>query len=163
MDDQIPKEVVQERFERLVTVQNEIAYEENKAQIGRTVDVLVANGEGRKDAATHRMSGRAPDSRLVHFEVTPGSEIPRPGDIVSVTITAAAPFHLLADSTDGAPLKVRRTIAGDAWDRAEAESCGVPAHTPTTRASGAGNPDGRRTLNLGIATTPIYDVNDDER
>jgi len=163
MDDQIPKEVVQERFERLVKVQNEIAYEENIAQIGRTVEVLVANGEGRKDAATHRMSGRAKDSRLVHFDVPAGSETPRPGDIVTVTVTAAAPFHLLADSTDGSPLRVRRTIAGDAWDRSQAESCGVPSHTPTNRAPGAGNPEGRRTLNLGIATTPIYDVNDDER
>ena len=40
---------------------------ENRALVGRTVEVLVAEGEGRKDAATHRMSGRAPDSRLVHF------------------------------------------------------------------------------------------------
>ena len=34
---------------------------------GRCVEVLVAEGEGRKDAATHRMSGRARDNRLVHF------------------------------------------------------------------------------------------------
>jgi len=29
--------------------------------------VLVADGEGRKDEVTHRMSGRARDNRLVHF------------------------------------------------------------------------------------------------
>ena len=28
---------------------------------------MVAEGEGRKDAATHRLSGRGPDNRLVHF------------------------------------------------------------------------------------------------
>jgi len=161
MADQIPKAVVQERFERLVKLQNGIAYEENQKQIGRTVEVLVANGEGRKDAATHRMSGRAADSRLVHFEVPAGGDVPRPGDIVTVTITAAAPFHLLADVTDGTPLQVRRTRAGDAWDTAKAESCGVP-HT-SSASNGASNPAGRKSLNLAIATTPIYDVNDDQR
>ena len=35
--------------------------------LGGTVEVLVAPGEGRKDAETHRMSGRADDNRLVHF------------------------------------------------------------------------------------------------
>ena len=77
-----------------------------------------STGEGKKDAETHRLSGRAEDSRLVHFEVPAGSELPRPGDVVSVTITQAAPFHLLADSVDDAPLRIRRTRAGDAWDRA---------------------------------------------
>ena len=35
---------------------------------------------------THRLSGRAEDSRLVHFEVPPHSDIPRPGDVVTVTV-----------------------------------------------------------------------------
>lgn len=156
MEDQIPKKVVQERFERLVKLQNNIAWEENKKQIGKTVEVLVANGEGRKDTETNRMSGRAQDSRLVHFEVTPRSSIPRPGDIVTVTITDAAPFHLLADDPTGAPIKVRRTIAGDAWDREQAESCGVPV---------SGGAKNLGSTNLGIptlrvGTTPIYDLDD---
>src|SRR5690348_7545707 len=56
MDHQIPKEVVQERYERLVALQTEISWAENKKQVGRTLDVLVAEGEGRKDEATRRMS-----------------------------------------------------------------------------------------------------------
>jgi tRNA-2-methylthio-N6-dimethylallyladenosine synthase len=76
---------------------------------------LVAEGEGRKDAATHRMSGRARDNRLVHF--APHETNPRPGDIVTVTVTRGAPHYLLAD---GAPLLVRRTRAGDAWQAAAA-------------------------------------------
>jgi tRNA-2-methylthio-N6-dimethylallyladenosine synthase len=135
---------VQERFERLVALQNHISFEENQAQIGRTVDVLVANGEGKKDSARHRMSGRAPDMRLVHFEIPDGAEIPRPGDVVTVTITEAAPYHLLADTG----YSLRRTRAGDAWDRSQAESCGVPAgaSTPVAMATpviGLGMP-GRR-------------------
>ncbi len=125
MPNQIPKEVVQDRYVRLVALQNQIALEENEAQIGKDVNVLVAAGEGRKDAASLRMTGRTEDFRLAHFDVPAGSEVPRPGDVVTVTVTAAAPYHLLADSADGSPLRIRRTRSGDAWDRAEAESCAV--------------------------------------
>jgi tRNA-2-methylthio-N6-dimethylallyladenosine synthase len=140
MPDQVPKAVVQERYERLVALQERICLEENQRQVGREVQVLVSTGEGKKDAETHRLTGRAEDNRLVHFELPAGSAAPRPGDVVSVTVTRAAPFHLLADSIDGAPLRVRRTRAGDAWDRAQAESCGVPAP-----AGSAG-----RTVSLGL-------------
>jgi tRNA-2-methylthio-N6-dimethylallyladenosine synthase len=159
MPDQVSKEVVQERFLRLVAVQNQICLEENQAQIGREVEVLVGNHEGRKDAARHRLSGRAKDSRLVHFDVPEGSEIPRPGDLVTVTVTDAASFHLVADSTDGSPLKVRRTRAGDAWDRAEADSCGVPTSSGATNlgSTNLGLPT------LRVATSPIYDLDDGQR
>ncbi|HEY2522892.1 MAG TPA: tRNA (N6-isopentenyl adenosine(37)-C2)-methylthiotransferase MiaB [Streptosporangiaceae bacterium] len=112
MDGQIPPEVVRERYDRLVERVSEITWAENKRLAGRTVEVLVAEGEGRKDAATHRMSGRAPDNRLVHF-IPEGTE-PRPGDLVTVTISRAAPHYLVAD---GAPGAVRRTRAGDAWEK----------------------------------------------
>jgi tRNA-2-methylthio-N6-dimethylallyladenosine synthase len=73
--------------------------------------VLVATGEGRKDAATRRLSGRARDGRLVHF--TPGERAVRPGDVVTVEVTYGAPHHLVAD---GLPLAHRRTRAGDAHE-----------------------------------------------
>jgi len=177
MADQVPKAVVQDRYERLIALQERISWEENSKVVGREVELLVANGEGRKDSDTHRLSGRAPDSRLVHFDVPAGSELPRPGDMVTVTVTQAAPFHLIADSLDGAPLRIRRTIAGDAWDREQAESCGVP--TPAGATGGAvslglptlrvGGPAGTG-LNLsnlnqhgGATTIPIYPVDDAER
>ena len=69
MPDQIPKPVVQERYERLVELVNDIAWRENLKQVGRPVEVMFADGEGRKDAATARMSGRARDNRLVHVTV----------------------------------------------------------------------------------------------
>ena len=62
MDGQLPKRVVQERYDRLVELQNDIAWQENKKLVGRAVELLVATGEGRKDAETHRMSGRARSS-----------------------------------------------------------------------------------------------------
>jgi tRNA-2-methylthio-N6-dimethylallyladenosine synthase len=108
MPDQVPKEVVRERYDRLVALQEEISWDLGKALVGRTVEVLAASGEGRKDGATHRMSGRARDGRLVHF--TPGDTRVRPGDVVEVAITYAAPHHLVAD---GPLLSHRRTRAGD--------------------------------------------------
>ena len=131
LPNQVPKEVVQERYERLVALQDHISWEENQLQIGRTVEILVANGEGRKDDQTKRLSGRAEDARLVHFEVPEGLEAPRPGDMVTTRITGAAPFYLLADAGESGSYVLRRTRAGDAWDRSQAESCGAPvAATP---------------------------------
>ena len=119
MDGQIPKAVVQERFERLVALQDQISWEENRAIEGRTVEVLVAPFEGRKDVETARMSGRAEDNRLVHFalpEGLPTSERPRPGDVVSVDVTYGAPHHLVADGVlTGGTFAVRRTAGGHAW------------------------------------------------
>lgn len=109
LDGQLPKAVVQERYERLVELQEQISLEENRAQIGRTVELLVATGEGRKDSRTARMSGRARDGRLVHF--APGDQQVRPGDVVTTVVTDAAPHHLIAD---GDILTHRRTRAGDA-------------------------------------------------
>jgi tRNA-2-methylthio-N6-dimethylallyladenosine synthase len=131
LPDQIPPAVVQERYERLVALVEEIAWEENKAFVGRSVELMVAEGEGRKDAATHRLSGRARDNRLVHF--TPvsadGSTLDvRPGDMVEVVVSYAAPHHLVAD---GPVRSVRRTRAGDAWERRTSSPQGVSLGLPT--------------------------------
>lgn len=152
MENQVPKAVVQERYERLVALQDRISLEENQKQVGREVQVLISAGEGRKDATTHRLTGRAEDGRLVHVELPVGSGKPRPGDVVTVAITQAAPFYLLADSPDGAPLQIRRTRAGDAWDRTQAESCGVPA---PASAGASVTADGRRAVGLGIPTLRV--------
>jgi tRNA-2-methylthio-N6-dimethylallyladenosine synthase len=108
MDGQLPKEVVQERYLRLTALQDEISWAENRALVGTHVELLVASGEGSKDAARGRQSGRARDGRLVHFTAADGV---RPGDVVETVVTQAAPHHLVAD---GALLSHRRTRAGDA-------------------------------------------------
>ncbi|MDP9797016.1 tRNA-2-methylthio-N6-dimethylallyladenosine synthase [Catenuloplanes nepalensis] len=112
MDSQVPKEVVKERYGRLMEVVEEITWAENRRQIGREVELLVAVGEGRKDERTGRMSGRARDGRLVHFNTGDLAAVIRPGDIVHTEVTYAAPHHLNAD---GAPISHRTTRAGDAW------------------------------------------------
>jgi tRNA-2-methylthio-N6-dimethylallyladenosine synthase len=135
LPDQLPKDVVQERYERLIAVQEEISLQENVAQIGRSVELLVAAGEGRKDTATARMSGRARDGRLVHF--TPGDAAIRPGDVVTTVVTDAAPHHLIADGTVSSH---RRTRAGDAHEAGRRPrtvglglpGLGAPAPSPQT-------------------------------
>jgi tRNA-2-methylthio-N6-dimethylallyladenosine synthase len=141
LDGQLPKAVVQERYERLVELQDEMSWSESKKQVGRVLDVLVAEGEGRKDSATHRMSGRAPDNRLVHFAPPDASSgRPRPGDVATVEVTYAAPHHLVCD---GPVLAVRRTRAGDAWETRTQPGpdagvlLGMPAMPPVAAATGA--------------------------
>jgi tRNA-2-methylthio-N6-dimethylallyladenosine synthase len=154
MPDQISPEVVRERYERLVDVVTDVAWAENRKLVGHRVELMVAEGEGRKDAATHRLSGRARDNRLVHFAVEavppveegalapgwvppveegalapvtrPGNHSIRPGDVVEVEITYAAPHHLVAD---GPILSVRRTRSGDAWEARTSQPT-APAATP---------------------------------
>ncbi|GIF75809.1 tRNA (N6-isopentenyl adenosine(37)-C2)-methylthiotransferase MiaB [Asanoa siamensis] len=128
MADQVPKAVVQDRYERLMAVVEETTWSENRALVGATVEVLVAVGEGRKDERTGRMSGRARDGRLVHFATGDLAGI-RPGDIVETVVTYAAPHHLNAD---GAPLSHRRTRAGDAFEAGRtARTPGVNLGMPT--------------------------------
>jgi len=149
LPEQVPPKVVGQRYQRLVELQEEISWAENKAQVGHTVEVLVASGEGRKDIATRRMSGRARDGRLVHF--APGEARVRPGDVVRTAITYAAPHHLVAD---GEPHSHRRTRAGDLYDTggpsgvglglpsfgrpatASASACGTPGDVTTCTVEG---------------------------
>ena len=136
MEDQVPKAVVQERFDRLIALQEEVSWAGNREVEGREVEVLVAPGEGRKDGETHRISGRARDNRLVHVAVPDGAPRPRPGDTVTAAVTYGAPHHLVADSgVRGGTYAVRRTRGGDAWEALQgapvpgkpAVSLGMPA------------------------------------
>lgn len=118
MPDQLPKAVVQDRFDRLLELQEGISWAENRRIEGRTIEVLVAPTEGKRDNETGRMSGRAQDNRLVHFAVPTGGgvELPRPGDFVKVDVTYGAAHHLIADGVlDGGTFEVRRSRGGDAW------------------------------------------------
>ncbi|MGZ4558338.1 MAG: tRNA (N6-isopentenyl adenosine(37)-C2)-methylthiotransferase MiaB [Mycobacteriaceae bacterium] len=131
MPNQVPKAVVQERYERLVVLQEELSLASNSELVGTKVELLVAAGEGRKDASTARMSGRARDGRLVHF--SPGDGGVRPGDVVETAVTYAAPYHLVAD---GELLAHRRTIAGDTSETARTvKTPGVLLGLPVPRAS----------------------------
>ncbi|WP_440713648.1 tRNA (N6-isopentenyl adenosine(37)-C2)-methylthiotransferase MiaB [Gordonia sp. FQ] len=125
MDQQVPPDVVKDRYQRLIALQERICLESNEELIGTDAELLVVADEGRKSSATGRMTGRARDGRLVHF--APGDAVGvRPGDVVHAAITAAAPHHLIAD---GGVTAHRRTRAGDAYEAGS---------TPTTEPVGVG-------------------------
>ena len=129
MENQLPKHVVQDRFERLVKLQDDIGAEENAKLVGTDVELLV-QADGRKNSETHRISGRARDGRLVHFTpVMNGENITsqiRPGDIVHTTVTDSGSFFLIADE---GVTSHRRTKAGD---------MSAAGQTPTTQPIGVG-------------------------
>jgi len=86
MKNQIPPEIVQERFDRLVTLQNAITFERNLEQVGRTFEVMVEGPSKRDPAmATTRTRG----NRLVHVAGTFD-----PGETMNLQITRAAPHFL---------------------------------------------------------------------
>ena len=108
---QVPKEVVQERYERLIALQERVCLEENQKLVNTEVELLVQADGGKKNTKTHRMPGRARDGRLVHFH--PVGSIDRsirPGDIITTIVTEAKPHFLIADA---GVLTHRRTVAGD--------------------------------------------------
>jgi tRNA-2-methylthio-N6-dimethylallyladenosine synthase len=104
---QVSPETVGERYVKLVELQDRMGLQEMQTQVGRRVEVLVSQGEGRKDGPD-TMTGRARDNRLVHLPRVDGI---RPGDVVESVITGAAPHYLRG----GAVVSRRSTSAGDAW------------------------------------------------
>jgi tRNA-2-methylthio-N6-dimethylallyladenosine synthase len=95
MPDQVPKPLVQERFDRLVALQEGIALERMREQVGTTAEILV-EGAGRKG----RTQGRTRTNRVVHLD----GEL-APGTFVDVRILAAHPHHL-----DGEPVRERAVV-----------------------------------------------------
>ncbi len=87
MDGQVSKGIVQERFDRLVTLQNRVSLEMNQAAVGRVEEVLV-EGPSKKDPEV--MTARTRGNKPVH---APGRY--EPGTYLQAEITRAAPHHLL--------------------------------------------------------------------
>jgi tRNA-2-methylthio-N6-dimethylallyladenosine synthase len=114
MPDQVPPEVVRDRFQRLLQLQERISLEANRALVGTEVELLVEQSTSKTNPT--RMSGRTRTNKLCHFPATAVD----PGDFVTVRVEQAAPHHLV-----GGPVlhhRPRRPASG---------SCGVaPAPRP---------------------------------
>ncbi|BDR53180.1 tRNA-2-methylthio-N(6)-dimethylallyladenosine synthase [Bombiscardovia nodaiensis] len=95
--EQVDKAVVQDRFERLLAVQEAITQEELDAFVGRQVEVMIANQPGRHDGDTHRVTGRERGGLLVHVGVPQGQRQPAIGELVTCTVTGAGKHYLTAD------------------------------------------------------------------
>lgn len=129
MLDQVPADAVGERYTRLHAHQEALSHSVNREAIGKTMQVLVTENEGRRDVERARMSGRTEDFRLAHFTFDPENQA-RPGDVVTVKVTDAAPHFLSGEG--GA---VRRTRGGDAHQlrTQERESEPLLLGMPTSR------------------------------
>lgn len=89
MDDQVPKPVVQARFDRLVNAQERISLERNLSLVGSTVELTIEKTGSKRDPA--RSSGRTRTNKVVHIE----SDTVRPGDVVSARVTNARSHYLV--------------------------------------------------------------------
>ena len=126
MDDQVPPEVVKDRYERLVARgRRDRLGRRTSASSGRTrrADGRRGRGpQGRRHPPAVRARART-TGWCTSLPTSPDRASVRPGDMVTVEITYAAPHHLVAD---GPVLAVRRTRAGDAWEAG-------PRHRPPRR------------------------------
>lgn len=121
MPNQVPQEIVGERYTRLHEHQQKISLSVNEESIGSTHRVMVSEVEGRRDESRSRMTGKSEDFRLVHFESETDA---RPGDFVDVHITEASAHYLI-----GSTVSVIRTRGGDAHAAKSAPastSLGIP-------------------------------------
>lgn len=87
MEYQIPREIQNARFDRLLALQNEIALEKNSPTVGKTVKVL-CDGESKTNSEMY--SGRTEGNKIVFFEGAPEDK----GKFVSVKIERAEAFAL---------------------------------------------------------------------
>ncbi len=90
-EDEIPREVAQERFDRLLAVVETRALEANLADVGSTVDVLI-EGTSKKDARA--LTAKTPKGQTVHIPLEEGSTNPVPGEIAPVRIEGAKTWYL---------------------------------------------------------------------
>ncbi len=92
MPDDTPREVIQDRFDRLVDLVQEQAYELNQPDVGTVVDVLV-EGPSKRDPRI--LAGKSPKNQTVHAAVPAGlSADDLAGSFVKVKITEAKTWYL---------------------------------------------------------------------
>lgn len=92
MEDPTPHEVIQERFDRLVQLVQDRAYEVNQSDAHSIVSVLV-EGASKRDSSV--LTGRSPKNQTVHAKIPEGTSIEDlQGTCVDVQITEARAWYL---------------------------------------------------------------------
>ncbi len=87
MDDQVPEDVKQERYEAVMALSARISAEKLAAKVGSTIDVLIDAVDDETGGATGRSKADAPEiDGEVHLRDAAGLE---PGDIASVRVEDA--------------------------------------------------------------------------
>lgn len=92
IEDPTPREVIQDRFDRLVKVIEQTAHDFNQRDLGTTVPVLV-EGSSKKDARV--LQGKSPKNQTVHAPIPAGMDIEQlVGRIVDVDVDTARTWYL---------------------------------------------------------------------
>ena len=100
MDDSTPREVIQQRFDRLVDLVQDKAFEANQKDLAATVDVLVEGGSKRDETL---LTGKSPKNQTVHAAVPAGLSVESlTGQTVRVRIDEAKTWYLAGEVVDGA-------------------------------------------------------------
>lgn len=96
LDGQLPEEVKQARRDRLMALQQEIAFEWNNSQVGRRLDVIIdARIPGEPNAYVGRSLADAPE---IDGQVYVTGRNLKPGQIVASEIVAAKGYDLIGIS-----------------------------------------------------------------
>ncbi|MFP4472839.1 MAG: 30S ribosomal protein S12 methylthiotransferase RimO [Candidatus Omnitrophota bacterium] len=95
MPDQVPQDIREQRRDRLMAVQQEIALELNQGMIGRELEVLIEGYDADRSVAYGRSEYDAPDvDGLVYVR---GGQECRPGDMIKVRISEALEYDLIGE------------------------------------------------------------------
>ena len=89
MDDQIPKAIVQTRYDRLLATQTQISHERNRELVGTDVELTIERTSSKTDDS--KATGRTRTNKLVHVDVVGVA----PGDAITVRVTDARAHYLL--------------------------------------------------------------------
>lgn len=93
MDDQVPSTVQSERFNRLLALQNEIAYEINQKHMGETIRVLC---DGPSKNNPEIMCGRTDGNKIVLFN----GSVNDTGKYLNIKINKCETFALIGEIVD---------------------------------------------------------------
>ena len=90
MEDQVPSSVQSERFNRLLNLQNDIAYKINQKHLGQTIRVL-CDGPSKNNPEV--LSGRTEGNKIVLFN----GSTDLTGKFVNIKITKCETFALVGE------------------------------------------------------------------
>ena len=118
MENQIPDKAKKERVEELMLAQQEVVFARAKAQVGRTLEVLVERPAGREaeDGYVARSQSQAPEidsTVLVRGEGPQESQELHAGQFVEVTVAGHEGYDLVAEPAKkkGRSLRVLKALA----------------------------------------------------
>lgn len=99
--DQVPEAVKQERFDRLMAVQQRISLEKNQAKVGRVLEVIVDDYGELPGEVVGRTKADAPG--IDGTVLATGDGTTKIGDIVRVKVTGATAYDLSGEVVSQVP------------------------------------------------------------